>query len=456
MSTLAYAADSVNCIQPFAENPAYWQYKGEPVLLLGGSNDDNLFQYPEQEAYLDELKAAGINVIRNTMSARQDKGHEVFVYKKLENGKYDLNRWNDEYWERFVNCLRWCEERDIIVQIEVWDRFDYSREHWEASPWRPVNNVTYTAKESGLVNQYPEHAHRDKQPFFHSIAGMQRYSKELDVVRALQEKRVAKMLSYSLQHGNVLYCMNNETSTPVEWGLHWIKFIQAAAKEAGVTVFTTDMFDDGYQPYRSDKTKFALARPDLYQFIDSSQVNSRVFNQEHWNRFTWLVDQLKDKPRPINHTKIYSDGETNWGSGTPVDGVERFWRNLLAGAASSRFHRPWGGIGSNDIAKACIAAARKLETKVKLWDVVHRQDLLSEREDDEAYLAAKEGERYALFFTDGGAVKLDLSGHESTFELSWINIATGNWGDITQLVGGSNVDIAAPGPGPWVVSIVRQ
>ena len=31
-------------IQPYPANPFYWQYKGEPVLLLGGSVDDNLFQ----------------------------------------------------------------------------------------------------------------------------------------------------------------------------------------------------------------------------------------------------------------------------------------------------------------------------------------------------------------------------------------------------------------------------
>ncbi|MCK4629645.1 MAG: hypothetical protein KAT56_11625, partial [Sedimentisphaerales bacterium] len=34
-------------IRPYSENPRYWQYKGRPVLLLGGSKDDNLFQIPD-------------------------------------------------------------------------------------------------------------------------------------------------------------------------------------------------------------------------------------------------------------------------------------------------------------------------------------------------------------------------------------------------------------------------
>ena len=32
------------------ENPYYWAYDGEPILLLGGSSEDNLFQVPNVEA----------------------------------------------------------------------------------------------------------------------------------------------------------------------------------------------------------------------------------------------------------------------------------------------------------------------------------------------------------------------------------------------------------------------
>ena len=58
---------------------------------------------------------------------------------------------------------------------------------------------------------------------------------------------VAKMLAYSLDYGHVLYCMDNETSTPATWGQYWIEFIKAAAAEKGVTVCTTDMFDDAFR-----------------------------------------------------------------------------------------------------------------------------------------------------------------------------------------------------------------
>ena len=30
-------ADDADRIQPYSKNPTYWQYQGQPVLLLGGS-----------------------------------------------------------------------------------------------------------------------------------------------------------------------------------------------------------------------------------------------------------------------------------------------------------------------------------------------------------------------------------------------------------------------------------
>ena len=134
-----------NRIRPYEKNPYYWQYKGKPVLLLGGSKDDNLFQVPNLKEHLDLLVSVGGNYIRNTMSDRKDKGFEVYPFKRLPNGKYDLSQWNDEYWKRFKNLLKWTEQRDIIVQIEVWDRFDYT-DHggfktWGSNPYNPDNNI---------------------------------------------------------------------------------------------------------------------------------------------------------------------------------------------------------------------------------------------------------------------------------------------------------------------------
>jgi hypothetical protein len=94
---------SVERIEIYKQNPAYWQYKGEPVLLIGGTQDDNLFQIPDLKEHLDLLKSVGGNYVRNTMSSR-DEGN-VWPFKKVSD-KYDLDKWNAEYWRRFESFLK--------------------------------------------------------------------------------------------------------------------------------------------------------------------------------------------------------------------------------------------------------------------------------------------------------------------------------------------------------------
>ena len=209
------------------------------MLLLGGSKDDNLFQIPDLKEHLDEIRAAGGNYIRNTMSDRKDKGFEVYPFRQRPDGKYDLEQWNDEYWRRFENMLRWTAERDIIVQIEVWDRFDYSTKNWEPHPYNPKNNVNYTYAESGFAEDYPDHPGQNKQPFFFTTP----QQRNNPVVLKYQQRFVEKMLSCTLRYDHVLYCMDNETSAQEAWGAYWAEFIRQRAKQAGKQVCLTEMWD---------------------------------------------------------------------------------------------------------------------------------------------------------------------------------------------------------------------
>ena len=452
-------------IQPYSQNPRYWQYKGRPVILLGGSATDHIFLLEGLKDHLDEIHSVGGNYVRNTMSQRE--GVELKPHKLLGDGTFDLNQWNEEYWTRFQNMLKWTAEREIFVQIEVWDRFDYSTEYWEISPWNPGNNVNYTYEQTGFDTEYPKHSGQDLQPFFHSIPGMPRYDARLDLIRAYQEAFVNNMLSYGLGYGHVLYCMDNETSTPAEWGQYWIRFIKARASEENALVFTTDMFDDAFRGEEAEHTPLIFEDAENYMFADISQVNSRNFDDAHWETLQWLLGQVNEKhPRPSNHTKIYGSGYKSFGTGGPEDGVERFWRNIIGGSASSRFHRPDSGNGLNDLAKGSIKAARVLEGLIKFWDVTPHMELLSDRESNEAYLAAKPGEQYALYFPNGGSVKLDLTDEAGPFEITWISVAMGLITETAAdrgyrpmektIEGGGLGSLSAPYKGGWVAAIVKQ
>src|SRR5699024_44460 len=77
--------------------------------------------------------------VRNTMSDR-DAGN-VYAFREIEEGVYDLEQWNSEYWRRLKFFLEETQKRDIVVQLTLWDHFDLSGEGWETHPWNPANNV---------------------------------------------------------------------------------------------------------------------------------------------------------------------------------------------------------------------------------------------------------------------------------------------------------------------------
>ncbi len=437
-----------DAIRPWSENPRYWQYNGEPVFLLGASDDDNLFQWPSPklERHLDAMKAVGANYVRNTMSDRRDKGFELYPFKRLENGKYDLGQWNDDYWKRFERFLAETAKRDIIVQIEVWDRFDYSRDNWPGHPYNPKNNINYTSKESTLAAKYPDHPGRNRQPFFFTTPKQ----RNITAVLEYQKRFVEKMLSYSLKHNHVLYCMDNETSGEEEWAIYWSDLILDTAKEKGRKVYVTEMWDDW--DLKAARHKRTFDHPDHYEFCDVSQNNQKK-GQEHWDNFQWALAYTAKKPRPLNTVKTYgADGGRH---GNTRDGIERWWRHVIGGAASARFHRPSSGLGLSKLSIASVKAARMLEAVMKPWNIQAANGLLTDRESDEAYLACNPGKAYALYFTDRGEVGLDLRKAPGSYSLRWIDIRTGKWKGEESISGGKIVKIDAPGNGHWLAVITR-
>lgn len=95
------------------------------------------------------------------------------------------------------------------------------------------------------------------------------------------------------------------------FGTQRIEFIRAKAAEKGVTVCTADMFDDAFRADKAEHTPLIFNDAEHYMFADISQVNSRNYDQTHWDRLQWLLRQVNTHPRPSNHTKI-DPSSSNW------------------------------------------------------------------------------------------------------------------------------------------------
>jgi hypothetical protein len=442
LSLVARGLSADDRIQPYPKNPFYWQYKSKPVLLLGGSVEDNLFQIPKLTEHLDLLKSVGGNYVRNTMSGR-DPGN-VWPFAKAGD-KYDLERFNPEYWKRFETFLAETAKRDIIVQIEIWATFDYYRDLWrDQNPFAPKNNINYTTTSSQLKNLVNSHPVRAQNDFFRSVPE----AKNLTEVLKYQERFVAKILEHSLKYDNVLYCMDNETAVTPKWGAYWATFIKRQAAKHGTVAEVTDMWDPWDLANRKHDAIFK--HPEVFTYLDISQNNHQK-GQKHYDNPLARRNSIKQQPRPINNVKIY--GADGGRFGNTRDGIERFWRNIFGGHAAVRFHRPDSGLGLSALAQRNIQSARQATNAFDIFVCDPRNDLLSDRNDNEAYCLARPGDQYAVYFPAGGQVKLDIKLAQRKLSLQWYDIDDGQSKPPADVPAGKSLALEAPGPGQWAAVI---
>jgi len=453
----AARANDPGRIQPYAENPYYWQYLGRPVLLLGASDDDNFFQWTGRALtdQLDLLVACGGNCIRNTMSSR-DKGN-LFPFGKTD-GRYDLDRWNKAYWERLDTFLAETHRRGIVVQIELFDMHDLLKpELWDANPWNPRRNINYTYGNTRLPRRPATADYRNGEsvgqphPFFLSIPAANNDGILLDY----QRRFVDRVLEHSFRYDHVLYCISNEIHPeyPPQWGLYWAQHLRLQADKAGKGIEITEMHWAPEMNHRSHRA--VLARPEVFTYFEASQI-SAISGENGWDQLQFIRRQLRDQPRPIHHTKIYgADTGPDW-AGSDRDAEERFWRNIIGGSASSRFHRPPYGLGLGPKTQRHIRSMRMLTGEMNIFTCQPRNDLLTDRAPNEAYCLAEPGSQYAVYFPDGGAVTLDVRTASALLELRWLDIGRGEWQQPQVLGERATLKLKTPGKGHWVALVTSK
>ncbi|MBI1388653.1 MAG: hypothetical protein GC154_09420 [bacterium] len=400
-------------IRPWRENPWYWQYKGEPVMLLGGSDEDNLFNNPALlRDNFEKMKACGANYIRSTLSCR-DEG-DVWPFEKVD-GKYDLDRPNPEFYGRLRESVDRAYQQGVIVQIELWATFDYYRDYWLVNPFNPVNNRNIDPAQTNMKPEWDHHPAQERNPFFLSIPEK---NNETTLLK-YQTGFVKRVLAETLPYPNVLYCIDNETKAPPEWSYYWAKVISDTAREMGVTAYTTEMTDAW--DLRDDQHKRTWSHPDLFGFMEVSQNNWQV-GQTHYDALMWMRDTLNSHggPRPMSNVKVYHRLSGNKPN-DPAVGIERWIQNVFAGCASTRFHRPDSGLGISEDAQRVIRGMRTFLNSFDLFHTAPAPDVMTDRDEDEAYCLAKAGKTYALYFPKAGAVTLNLPASVKTAGVNWFD-----------------------------------
>ncbi|MHB9027787.1 MAG: DUF6298 domain-containing protein [Candidatus Latescibacterota bacterium] len=167
-----------------SDNPHYFLFRGKPtVLITSGEHYGAVLNLDfDYVRYLDALKADGLNHTRTWAGTyRETPG----AFKITDNtlaplpnryicpwarsgtpgyfdggNKFDLTKWDEQYFQRLKDFMKQASERGIVVEINLFCP-NYEDILWDASPMKAANNINgvgdcprtevYTLKHPDLV-----------------------------------------------------------------------------------------------------------------------------------------------------------------------------------------------------------------------------------------------------------------------------------------------------------------
>jgi hypothetical protein len=151
------------------KNPHYFLFRGSAVALVSsgehyGSVINGAIDY---KRYLAALASDGLNYTRifggtyvevpahsfgiHRNNLAPGPGRFIAPWARSETpgyagggNKFDLDRWNPEYFERFHAFLAEASRLGIVVEVTLFSSH-YMEAHWRLSPFNPANNVNGTS-----------------------------------------------------------------------------------------------------------------------------------------------------------------------------------------------------------------------------------------------------------------------------------------------------------------------
>lgn len=153
----------------FPDNPHYMMYKGEPILLV--TSDEHYGAVVNTEfdfiVFLDALKSKGFNFTRiypgsyiecedafiedNVLGVRDGKQILPWIRTSVTGAhsvqggfKYDLDKWNEDYFTRLRDFCRHALTREIIVEICFFNgeyNPDWGKGGWPIQAFNTNNNI---------------------------------------------------------------------------------------------------------------------------------------------------------------------------------------------------------------------------------------------------------------------------------------------------------------------------
>jgi hypothetical protein len=426
---------------------------GRAILLTGLHTWSNLVDMGPGDpppafdfgAYLDYLERYGHNYTRlwtwepvtwNTKGnsgQKRDQVHTVALLPYARTGpgnaldgkpKFDLTKFNPEYFDRLRSRLMAARDRGIYVSIMLFEGWavQFAPNAWAGHPFHGANNINGIEADSNGDGLGLE-VHELGQPR----------------VTAVQEAYVRKVIDTVNDLDNVLYEISNENHPPsTEWQYHMIRFIHE------------------YEKGRPKQHPVGMT----FQYKGGS--NQTLFDSPaEWvspNPKAGGGYDYRENPPPADGKKVVlSDTDHLWGIGGNQPWV---WKSFLRGL-NPIFMDPYDGVilGNRFDPKwepihRSLGYIRSYACRMNLAAMTPQEKLAST-----AYCLAnpaKEGAEYLVYLPNGGTVTVDLSAAEGPLAVEWFNPATGKATPAEPTTGGASREFAAPFSGDAVLYLAAR
>jgi len=422
-------------LQVSQSNPRYFaDQNGDVVYLTGSHTWYNLVDMgptdPPQpfdfKGYLDWMKDLNHNFIRmwtweltqwNTEANSQKNENRLHYatphpWQRTGPGnaldgkpKFDLTKFNQEYFDRIVNRVTAAGDRGIYVSIMLFEGWgiQFAPDGWKCHPFNKDNNV----------NGIDGDANGDGK-------GLEIHTLSQPEVTAIQATYVKQVIDSVNHLDNVLYEISNENHPPsTEWQYHIIELIHKyeAIKPKQHPVGMTFQYKGG-----RNKTLF--------------QSPAEWISPNHEGGY-------RDDPPANNGGKVVlSDTDHLWGIGGNQAWV---WKSFTRGL-NPLFMDPYDGtvLGSRfdakwDPIRRSLGYTLNYANRMDLKNTVPSNDLASSR-----YCLANPGQEYLIYLPEGGEVIVDLTEREREFSVEWFDPSSGKAKKAKSVKGGAKRTFESP------------
>ncbi len=417
----AWAEKASGPLRVHSSNPRYFDDgSGKAIYLTGSHTWTNLVDddtsYPPKAfdygSYLDFMEEHNHNFMRMwTWEQSKYTYGDGFQYSAPQpwsrtgpgnaldgRPKFDLTRFNEEYFSRLRSRVIAAGRRGIYVSIMLFEGHGAQRSKvpwcWDGHPLNAENNING-------IDGNPDGDDR----------GLEIYTLEIPEITRIQEAYVRKVIDTVNDLDNVLYEIINEAGPySTQWQYHMINYIKS---------------------YESTKPK---QHPVGMTFQFKGGTNTALFSSPA----DWISPNqeggYRDNPPAADGSKvIISDTDHLWGIGGNQQWV---WKSFLRGL-NPIYMDPYGDPPGDESIRKNMGYTLDYAERMNLASMTPMNKLSSTK-----YCLANPGSEYLIYQPDSGSFTVKLNA--GTYSYEWFNPSSGDVTETGSLTSGGGSESFNP------------